>query len=179
MTGLLFAGCNDVSTPEGVLGTAWNRLEKEKVRAFKRTLRGSAREQYGNLVAMGELLQEIRPLELSVGDVVLTETKKDQWQRDVRKNYEVQVLARQRPSDGVDPTEDVGADRNTGTFAPFKTATVKCFLTYESSGACRPGDPLDLCAILDQDRRMGPSFDRPGALISSLCYIYDLRPAEI
>jgi hypothetical protein len=126
-------GCNDLSTPEGVLYRSWNALKKEKVRAFKRTIRGNAADQYGNLVGMGLLLGEIRDLEFQVGESALVRTEQDRRGRDQLRVFEVEILARSRVgSDAALP--EVG----TGTFMPFKTAEVECDIDYVVTSTMNP-----------------------------------------
>ena len=117
---MALAGCSDFGSPQGVLGTAFSALKKEKVKTFKRTLTGEALEKYGNLVGMGELAAEIQGQDLSLGTIVLKSVEKNARGHDVRRVYSVEVLSR----------DLTGQSLKTGTFRRFKDATVECKISY-------------------------------------------------
>ena len=145
---LAFAGCSDYTSPAGVLGTAFSALQKEKVKAFKRTLTGEAAEQYGNLVGMGDLAAEIRGLDLTVGTVTKTNAVTDFRGREIFQEYDVKVLAR-------DKVTQVASDEvSTGTFRLFKNAKVECRIQYVRVW----NDPL--CDVPGPIVRCGGGFPR-------------------
>lgn len=145
--GLTLSACSDYTSPQGVLGTAFSALKKEKVKAFKRTLTGAAEEQYGTLVGMGALAAEIQGLELSVGSVTMTKSVQDFRGRDIYQAYAVKVLAREQAAQTS--VNGSGDEVSTGTYRTFKDATVECRISYvrvSNDPFCDVPGPIYRCA---------------------------------
>ena len=114
---LSLTACNDLSSPEGVLGTAFRALQKEKVKTFKRTLRGDALEQYGSIVGMAEIINELQPLDVKLGETQLVRTELDGAKFPTLRVFEVELLARQKSSQSAD-------------YSPFRTVAIECDVSY-------------------------------------------------
>ncbi len=71
LAGLLgLTACKDFRSPEGVLGTAYSALMNGDSVAFRGTLTGSARKEFGSIEGMARLRSEIAGRKLSIGSAV-------------------------------------------------------------------------------------------------------------
>ena len=116
------SGCNDYSSPQGVIGAAVSSLKKEKVKAFKRTLRGEALKQYGNLIGMAELLKILQEHEFSIGKVTLLEERLNRIEDPVFRLFSVELISQAK--------QGVGQQVR----APFSVATVECDVNVTYTG---------------------------------------------
>jgi hypothetical protein len=107
LTGL--TGCNDYTTPQGIVGTAYKALSKDNVKTFKRTLTGDALARYGNLAGMVDLQKRFAGRELKAGETVLTATEKDSRGWDKVRRYSVEVMSRAIGREGDRFERETGA----------------------------------------------------------------------
>lgn len=126
-----FAGCNELGSPEGVLGSAYKDIQKGKLSAFRATLSGDALATYGNAAGLAQLKQELAGLNVSLGSSKLIWSSTEDFSEKTYI-YELDVLAK---------TKDAA------TYSRFKTATVVC--VWERGHQPAPGyqryyDRLDL-----------------------------------
>ncbi len=145
--GFVMVGCNDLSTPESTLGSAYKALSKEKVKTFKRTLTGEALEQYGNITGMAAIIAELKPLDVKIGETKLLKQEFTKHGMLVGQLFDVNLLAREKSS------KTQSAD-----YAPFKSVTIDCEVSYVYNNT--GGWSWDLA----QDCYFGPqgNFCRPG-----------------
>lgn len=124
------AGCNDLSTPEAALGSAFKAIKKNKLGAFKATLSGDALAQYGNAEGLKALATQLSGLKVSLGN------KQYLWNRRVshrhdRYSYSLDILVK---AEGQ------------ATESRFKTAFVVCDWhagrVYPGRGQYDPGTDL-------------------------------------
>ena len=108
-------GCNDYSSPKGVVGTAYKALKENNSKTFYKTLAGSALEEFGNEKGMSELQAALSGLELDLGEEQMTSEEKDFFGRPVLRNYAMPILA--HPS---------GED-----FKNLWMAEIRCELSYQ------------------------------------------------
>jgi hypothetical protein len=111
------SGCNDLSSPKGVIGSAYQALKVNKLKTFKETLIGAALEQYGNPEGMLSLQSAIADKDLISGAETLTHFEKDFWGRTVEENYTVQILSK-KTGDNMD------------AWGPFWVAKILCKSRY-------------------------------------------------
>ena len=116
------SGCNDYSSPQGVIGSAVTSLKKEKVKAFKRTLRGEALKQYGNLLGMAELLKILQEHEFSIGKVTLLEERLNRFKDPEFRLFSVELVSK---------AKDGALQQGSG---PFNTAMVECDVDVTYTG---------------------------------------------
>ena len=114
-TGL--TGCNDTTTPQGIVGTAYNALKNDKVKTLKRALMGDALARYGNTAGMVDLQRRFAR-ELRAGETALVAVEKDGRGWDKSRSYAVDVMSR-------------AAGRTDDEFARETRADVYCSVRFE------------------------------------------------
>lgn len=87
--------CNDYTTPQGVVATAYNAVQKDKLKTLKKTLKGDAKEMYGHTAGLVDLQNRFKGLEVSLGKTTLDSTDKVR-DRDVARYYTVELLSREQ-----------------------------------------------------------------------------------
>ena len=115
-TGL--TGCNDYTTPQGIVGTAYNALKNDKVKTLKRSLTGDALARYGNTAGMVELQKRFAGRELRAGATVLVGVERNARGWDKSRFYAVDVMSR-------------AAGRADDEFTRETRADVYCSVTFE------------------------------------------------
>jgi hypothetical protein len=114
------SACNDFSSPQGVVGTAYHALKTNNPELFNKTLKGDALLNYGNLNGMAKLQDELKGLDVMAGNTVLVSTDPvghSNWMVKAR-HYTVDVMGKK--------AGDVSAQ-----FARVLTANVDCEVSYD------------------------------------------------
>ncbi|MCC7440508.1 MAG: hypothetical protein IT285_02680 [Bdellovibrionales bacterium] len=109
-------GCDSISSPQGVVQSAYKALMKNDVKKFPKFLSGEAKQEYGHLEGMIALQRVLLAYDThQVGETTLLETVTGANGRPTLRKYSVQVVAK----------NDVET-----AFSPVMLAKVDCQIRY-------------------------------------------------
>ncbi len=124
-------GCRDFTSPQGVVRTAVSAVRSEKLKTFRKTLKGEALDQYGSLAGMGSLQKELAPLDLKFGTVEMVREDRDaSSQLPVARVFALEVLAREKQE----------SRKSAVPYELFKKLQVECSVSHVW---VRPGPDFD------------------------------------
>ncbi len=114
------AACNDLSSPQATIGTAYQALKSNHLKDFVETLKDKALEKYGNSAGMSELQNLLAGLDVKPGRTEMTDEKLDPMRRPILRNYQAEVLVK-KTGEKTDP------------WRPFLQMKVECQTSYMQS----------------------------------------------
>lgn len=100
---LVLSGCVDLSTPESTLGSAFHAVKENKLKRLKKTLEGSALEEFGTKEGLATLNAMFDKYNVSMGQKALIESAKDRFGREVSQTYSVNVHATEKGMISLEP----------------------------------------------------------------------------
>ena len=104
------SACNDLSSPENTIGSAYTAITKGNLKDFRDTLIGNALSRFGNRAGLSVLQQEFSNMQVAIGDkFYLGGTSESYWHQTFY--YQFGILARPNGSN---------------KYSRFKTATIAC-----------------------------------------------------
>lgn len=104
------SACNDLSSPESTLASAYTAVSKNKLSDLRETLVGKALDAYGNAEGLKKLQTELAGLEMTTGNKTYVGGHRHDY-RHYTYVYTLDVLVRQK---------------GTKQYSRYKTANVVC-----------------------------------------------------
>ena len=111
VVGGVVSGCEDRSTPQGILSMAYSSLEKGDATQFRSLLDGRAKQEFSNIARVQELKQKLSSCKFGFGEPVQTGAK---------------PVPRNDGEEWIDRAFEIDIIEQGETNTPFITAKVSC-----------------------------------------------------